>query len=49
VNSYWGCEGFSALRPKRETAIYLVQKDPDFAGQVLGHNKFGEKVCQWKP
>ena len=49
VSSYWGCEGFSALRPKGETARFIVKNDPDFAGQVIGHNKFGEKVCKWTP
>lgn len=43
------CDGFKPLHFKKATAEYMVKNDLAFAGQVLGHNEFGERVCGWKP
>lgn len=33
------CDGFSPLRPKLETTVYILQNDRPFANDVAAHNR----------
>lgn len=41
------CAGWEKLTPSGTTQAYIVNSDPAFAGQVLGHNRGGAKRGCW--